>query len=78
MDSIVVALHIAQCSDQQCLPLVARSVDKYQYEQGMPKDSVHTNETNPNKSMIKACMVYEVAEWSELRSFLALQMHVIH
>ena len=36
MDSIVVALHITQCSDEQCLPLVAQSVDKYQYEQGMP------------------------------------------
>ena len=32
----------------------------------MPQDSVHTNETNPNKSMMEACMVYEVTEWSEL------------
>ena len=53
-------------------------MDKYQYEQGMPQDSIHTNTINPNKSMMEACMVYEVAEWSELRSYLAWQMHVIH
>ena len=54
------------------------SINIYEYEQGIPKDSVHTNETNLKESMMKACMVYEVAEWSELRSFLAWQMHVIH
>ena len=54
------------------------SINIYEYEQGMPKDSVHTNATNPNKPMMEACMVYEVAERSELRSFLAWQMHVIH
>ena len=68
MDSIVVTLHITQCSDQQCLPLVAQSVDKYEYEQGMPLNTVHTNETNLKESMMEACMVYEVAERTELRS----------
>ena len=40
MDRIVVALHITQCSDQQYLPLMAQSVDKYQYMNGMPQDSI--------------------------------------
>ena len=72
MDSIVVASHITQCSDQQVYCLlwleVWISINIYEYEQGMPQDSVHTNETNLKESMMEACMVYEVAERTELRS----------